>query len=55
MAFGALFALGQPPIVHGLANRVDPWLLGMPFLYAYLLLVYVGMIGILLWAYLKGL
>ncbi len=55
VAFTALFLLGQPPIVHGLANRIDPWFLGMPFLYWYLLSVYAGMIGVLLWGYLKGL
>ena len=48
-------ALAQPPIIHRLMNRVEPWVLGMPFLYAWLLGVYVLMILVLIWAYRKGL
>ncbi len=48
-AFLALFALAQPPLVFVLANRVRPWVLGLPFLYAYLLAVYVALIGVLIW------
>ena len=48
-------ALAQPPIVHGLADRIEPWLLGMPFLYVWLLAVYGAMIGVLVWAYRRGL
>ncbi|MFQ5691309.1 MAG: hypothetical protein ACE5HQ_13700 [Gemmatimonadota bacterium] len=48
--FLALFALTQPPLVYLLGNRVEPWILGLPFLYAYLLFLYVGLIGVLLWA-----
>jgi hypothetical protein len=48
--FLVLLALAEPPIVHGLANRVEPWILGLPFLYAYLLGVYVALIGVLIWA-----
>ena len=55
VAFLALMALAQPPIVHGFADRVEPWVLGMPFLYAWLLGVYVLMIGVLLWAQRKRL
>lgn len=55
VGFLALFALTQPPVVHGLADRVEPWLLGLPFLYAYLLIVYVGLIGLLIWVYRRGL
>ena len=42
-------ALAQPPVVHGLANRVEPWILGMPFLFVYLLGVYAAMIAVLIW------
>ena len=49
IAFLGLMALAQPPIVFGFANRVEPWVLGMPFLYAWLLGVYLAMIGVLLW------
>ena len=49
VAFLGLLALAQPPFVHNLANRIEPWILGVPFLYAYLLAIYVAMIGVLLW------
>ncbi len=49
IAFLGLMALAQPPIVFRFANRVEPWVLGLPFLYAWLLGVYVAMIGVLLW------
>lgn len=54
-AFFVLFALAEPPIVHTLANRIEPWVFGFPFLYAYLLLVYFLLIGVLLWVLKKGL
>lgn len=50
LLFLGLMALAQPPIVHELANRVEPWVAGVPFLYAYLFAVYLGMIAVLLWA-----
>ena len=53
--FLALFVLAEPPVVHTFANRVDPWVLGVPFLYAYLLVVYVALIVVLIWAQRKGL
>ncbi len=48
--FVALFALTQPPFVSSLANRIEPTILGMPFLYVYLLVIYVALIGVLIWA-----
>ena len=48
--FLALFALTQQPFVHGFANRIEPTVLGLPFLYVYLLVLYVAMIGVLIWA-----
>lgn len=54
VSFTILMAMAQPPIVHTLANRIEPSLLGMPFLYVYLLAVYVMMIGVLIWAMRKG-
>ena len=53
--FVALMALAQPPIVHTVANRVEPWVLGMPFLYTYLLVVYCALIGVLFWIKRRGL
>ena len=42
-------ALSQPPVVHGLVNRIEPWVFGMPFLFVYLLAVYVVTIAVLIW------
>ena len=52
--FLVCMALAQPPIVHGLMNRIEPWVLGMPFLYAYLLVIYVLMIVVLIWGMRRG-
>ncbi len=54
VGFLAFFALTQPPFVHTLANRIAPTVFGMPFLYVYLLIIYVALIGILIWAQRKG-
>lgn len=54
VAFLAIFALTQPPVVHTVANRITPWILGMPFLYAWLLGAYLALIGVLLWALRRG-
>lgn len=54
IAFLVAMLLGQPPIVHGLMNRIEPWILGMPFLFAYLLAVYVLGIAVLVRAHRKG-
>jgi hypothetical protein len=48
--FLGLFALTQPPFVYVIANRVEPWLFGVPFLYAYLLIIYFALIAVLFWA-----
>lgn len=53
--FSALLALTQPPAVYAIANRLEPWLLGVPFLYAYLLLIYGALIAVLFWAQRKEL
>ena len=52
--FSALFALTQPPLLYLAANRITPWVLGLPFLYAYLLLIYCALIAVLLWARRRG-
>lgn len=48
--FLVLFAFAQPPLVYHLANRIEPRILGMPFLYVYLSVIYAGLIGVLLQA-----
>jgi hypothetical protein len=50
LAFLGLFALAEPPLVFLVGNRIKPWVLGFPFLYTYLLIVYVALIGVLIWA-----
>ncbi len=48
LLFLIFFALVEPPILL-LANRIEPFVLGMPFLYTYLLAVYIAGIAVLLW------
>lgn len=48
--FLLLMVLVEPPVVHTVANRIEPWVLGVPFLYAYLLVCYTLLIGVLIWA-----
>ena len=55
LLFLGLFALVEPPFVNGVANRIEPWLLGFPFLYTYLLVVYSALIGVLVWALIRRL
>lgn len=50
LLFLGLFALVEPPFVNTLANRIQPWLLGFPFLYTYLLVIYGALIVVLIWA-----
>lgn len=49
--FVALFWMTQPPWVTLWANRNEPWIFGLPFLYAYLLFLYVALIGVLIWTH----
>ena len=53
--FLVLFAFTQPPLVYWLGNRVEPSIAGMPFLYVYLLVVYVLLIGVLIRVQRRGL
>ncbi|TDI38473.1 MAG: hypothetical protein E2P02_20520 [Acidobacteria bacterium] len=48
LLFLIFFALAEPPVLL-LANRIEPFVLGMPFLYTYLLAVYIALIAVLLW------
>ncbi len=54
LAFLALLAFAEPPLVYVLANRITPWVFGMPFLFAYLLGIYLAMIVVLVWAAWRG-
>jgi len=53
--FLVLFALTEPPAVFLVANRIAPWIAGLPFLYAYLLGLYLALIAVLLIALRRGL
>jgi hypothetical protein len=55
ITFVVLFLLVEPPAVYLLANRIEPRILGMPFLYAYLLLIYGALIAVLIRALRRGL
>ncbi len=48
VAFLFFMLLAEPPIVHGLMNRIEPWILGMPFLFVWLLVVYLAGIAVLI-------
>lgn len=50
IAFIVLLLLAQPPILYAVANRIEPRVLGLPFLYAYLCVIYAALVGVLLWA-----
>jgi hypothetical protein len=50
LSFLLIFAFVEPPLVYSLGNRIEPWVLGFPFLYTYLLVLYGALIGVLLWA-----
>ncbi len=49
VALVVFFALVEPPMLYLVANRIEPWILGFPFLYAYLSVIYVALVGVLLW------
>ena len=54
ISFLVLFSLAMPPVTHTVLNRLDPWLLGLPFFYSVLLIVYILLIGVLIWTYRRG-
>ena len=55
VAFVALFMLAMPPVTHTVLNRIEPTVLGIPFFYVALLVVYSVLIGVLIWTYRQGL
>ena len=50
VAFLLLLGVAMPPVTHTLLNRVEPVILGMPFLYVVLTAIYFALIGVLVWA-----
>jgi hypothetical protein len=53
-AFIGLFLLAMPPVTHLVLNRTDPWILGLPFIYVSLLIIYTLLILVLVWALRRG-
>ncbi len=54
LLFVVLFVFAMPPMTHTALNRADPWILGLPFFYVALLVVYTAMVLVLVWAYRRG-
>jgi hypothetical protein len=52
--FVGLFLLAMPPFTHTVWNHVEPWILGVPFFFAVLLVLYLALIGVLVWALRRG-
>jgi hypothetical protein len=54
VAFLLVLALAMPPVTHTVLNRLEPVILGLPFLYAALLAVYCALVAVLIWTYRRG-
>jgi len=54
VTFLVVFALAMPPFTHTVWDRLYPTILGMPFFYSVLLFLYLALIGVLIWAYRRG-
>lgn len=53
-AFLILFAFCMPPFTHTVLNRIEPAVLGIPFLWVALFVVYTLLIGVLIRALRSG-
>jgi hypothetical protein len=54
VVFVAIFLLAMPPVTHTLLDRIEPTVLGVPFLFVSLLAIYTALIGVLVWALRRG-
>lgn len=54
IAFVGIFLLAMPPVSHWFLDRPENWVLGVPFFFFALFLIYAALIGVLIWAYRKG-
>ena len=54
VSFLAIFLLCMPPVTHRLLDRPDMWVAGVPFFFAALFVVYVALIGVLIWTLRRG-
>lgn len=50
-----LFICMMPPVTHRVLDRPDAWIGGVPFFFASLLFLYCLIIGVVVWAYRRGL
>ena len=54
VAFVVLFMLAMPPVTHRVLDGTGVSVLGMPFLYVALLVIYCALIGVLVWTLRRG-
>jgi hypothetical protein len=54
IAFVGIFLLAMPPVSHWFLDRPESWVFGVPFFFFALLVIYTTLIGVLIWAYRKG-
>lgn len=54
VAFAVLLLAAMPPMTHRVLDRPGVLVLSMPFLYVSLLVIYVALIAVLVWALRRG-
>ncbi len=54
ISFVVLFVLCMPPFTHTVLNRVEPTILGIPFFWVALFVIYTLLIGVLVRALRSG-
>lgn len=55
IAFLGVFLLAMPPVTHRVLDQPDRWLFGVPVFFLSLLVIYAVLIGVLVFAWWKGL
>jgi apolipoprotein N-acyltransferase len=50
IAFAGLFLLAMPPVSHRILDRPGTWVWGVPVLFFSLFVIYLLLIGVLVWA-----
>jgi hypothetical protein len=50
-----LFLCVMPPVTHRLLDRPDVWIGGLPFFFVSLFVLYCLLIGVVVWAFRRGL
>ncbi|MCP5119697.1 MAG: hypothetical protein GY953_53540 [bacterium] len=44
----------MPPVTHAVLDRPELWIGGVPHFFAALLGIYIALIGVLIWAFRRG-